>query len=158
MAIVQDTYRDEPARGYPGQVSSTETGNRASGTVEDAAGIAFGAAVFRGSADGGITATPADGADLGFAIADHGQPVVPGGVAADIWPRYDSAPYMTQGAILVTVGGAVNAGDDVTVGVGAGAGDGIGNTAADATHIAMRGWVFNETAAASGEIVEVVRR
>lgn len=159
MATVQDIYNSAPATGYPGMVANGETSNRFSRTVEDAAGIAFGAPVFRGAGDRGCTATVGTLATfLGFVIADHGQPVLPGGVAADIVPRYQSAGIMGLGAIYVTVGpNAVNDGDAVTIGKGAGLADGIGATAADATHIATGGWVFDDTAAA-GAIVRIVRR
>lgn len=144
MAVIQDEYNDAPGKGFPGQRANMETSNVISRTVEDAAGMAFGSPAFRGTGDRGTTATPADGDDLGFVVADHGQPLLPGGTA-DTVPQYESAAIETQGAVYVTVVGSVEPGDAVTVGVGAGAADGIGNTAADATHIAMRGWEFDET-------------
>ena len=67
------------------------------------------------------------------------------GATADEYAQYDSVPIMTQGAIYVTVVGAVAPGDALTIGTGAGAADGIGATAADATHIALTGWVADET-------------
>ena len=159
MAIVQDTYNDDFAKGFPGMVANGETSNRISRTCEQAAGIAFGAAVFRGAASTGCVgaAGGAAGKDLGFAIADHGIQPLPGGVAADIYPQYESVPIITQGAILVTVTGAVAEGAAVTVGIGAGLAAGIGSTAADATHIAFAGWVFDEDAA-DGELCRIVRR
>lgn len=45
----------------------------------------------------------------------------------------------------------------MTVGKGAGLADGIGSTAADATHIASPGWVFDDTLAASG-LARVAKR
>jgi len=156
MAIVQDTYNTAPPKGYPGMVANGETSNRISRTCEDAAGIPFGSPVFRGAGDNGCTATPG-GEFLGFAIADHGIVPLPGGVAADVYPQYESVGIMNRGAIYVTAGGAVADGGAVTIGTGGGAADGINDVAADATHIAAPGWVFDETMTAAG-IVRVVRR
>ncbi len=156
MATVQEIYNTAPGKGFPGMAANMEPGNRVSRTVEDAAGLAFGAAAFRGAADRGVTGTAVAGKGLGFVIADHGQPLLPGGTA-DTIPRYDSAAIAVGGAVLVTVGDDVTAGDDVTVGTGAGAGDGISAAAADATHIAMDGWVFDQTVT-SGGLAVVVRR
>lgn len=158
MAIVQDTYNATPARGYPGQVINGETSNRISRTCEDAAGIAFGAPVYRGSGDHGCTGTVGTAATfLGFAIADHGVQPLPGGVAADIYPQYGSVAILTLGAMVVNAIGANADGGAVTIGTGAGAADGIGDTAADATHIAAPGWVFDETTSGDGLAV-IVRR
>ena len=38
----------------------------------------------------------------------------------------------------------------MTIGTGSNAADGIGDTAADATHIAATGWVFDTSTAAAG--------
>lgn len=158
MAIVQDTYNNAPALGFPGQVIDGETSNRISRTCEDAGGIPFGAPVYRGAGDHGCTATVGTAATfLGFAIADHGVQPLPGGVAADIYPRYESVAILTSGAMVVNAIGANADGGAVTIGTGADAADGIGDTAADATHIAAPGWVFDTTTAASGLAV-VVRR
>lgn len=146
MAVVQDTYNSAPAKGFPGQVRNGETSNRISRTCEDAAGIPFGAPVFRGAGDHGCTGVIGTAATfLGFAIADHGVQPLPGGVAADIYPQYSSVAILTLGEMAVNVVGAVDDGNAVTIGKGAGLADGIGDTAADATHIAATGWVFDDT-------------
>lgn len=49
MAVVQSTYSETYAVGFPGMVANGETSNRISRTVESAAGIAFGQPAFRGS-------------------------------------------------------------------------------------------------------------
>lgn len=158
MAIVQDTFTETPGRGFAGQVVNGETSNRISRTCEDAAGIAFGAPVYRGAGDHGCTGVIGTAATfLGFAIADHGVQPLPGGVAADIYPQYDSVAILTLGAMVVNAVGANADGNAVTIGTGAGAADGIGDTAADATHIAATGWVFDETTTADGLAV-IVRR
>lgn len=158
MAIVQDTFNNAPARGFAGQVVNGETSNRISRTCEDAAGIAFGKPVYRGAGDHGCTGVVGTAATfLGFAIADHGVQPLPGGVAADIYPQYGSVAILTLGAMVVNAIGANADGGAVTIGTGAGAADGIGDTAADATHIAAPGWVFDETTTADGLAV-IVRR
>jgi hypothetical protein len=157
MAVVQTVYPDYPAYGYPGMVANGETSNRISRTVEDAAGIGFGVAVYRGSGDHGVTATVGTAATfLGFTIADHGNAVVAGGTA-DVVPQYTSIAILTGGVMWVNVIGAVADGASVTIGKGAGLADGIGSTAADATHIAATGWVFDDTLAASG-LARVAKR
>lgn len=151
MAIVQDTYNSAPAKGYPGMVVNGETSNRISRTVEDAAGIAFGKAAFRGTGDHGVTGTPTAGTFMGITIADHGIQPLPGGVAADIYPRYESAGLMTLGAIYVTAGEDVTDGADVYVTAGGAFVDTVG------ANIALPGWKFDETVA-NGGIVRIVRR
>lgn len=158
MAVIQDTYRDAPVKGYPGMIANGETSNRISRTVENAEGLPFGAAAWRGSGDQGCTAslTGATAARFyGWAIADSGVQPLPGGVAADIYPRYASAAIITDGAVFITVTGAVTDGAAITVGIGAAAADGYGATAADATHIAT-GWVADETV--TDGLCRVVRR
>ena len=158
MAVVQNIYLDYPASGYAGQVANGETSNRISRTVEDAAGIGPGVPVYRGAGDRGCTATVGTAATfLGFTIANHGLATVAGGVAADVNPQYGSVAILTGGVMWVNVVGAVADGASVTVGKGAGLADGIGSTAADATHIASPGWVFDDTLAASG-LARVAKR
>jgi hypothetical protein len=53
MAELQTTYSDTIAAGYPGMVANGETSNRISRTIETAAGIGFGKAVYRGAGDHG---------------------------------------------------------------------------------------------------------
>lgn len=155
MAELQTTYTETVAKGYPGMVANGETSNRISRTNEDAAGIPFGAPVFRGAGDHGCTATVGTLATfLGFAIAGAGQALV-AGQDADEYQQYDSVNIMPRGAIYVTVVGAVTDGADLTIGKGAGLADGIGVTAADATHIAS-GWIADETV--TDGICRIVKR
>lgn len=155
MPTLQSTYSEAPAKGFAGMVANGETSNRISRTVEDSAGIGFGVPVYRGSGDHGCTATVGTLASfLGFTIATSAQAPV-AGQDADEYQQYDNAAIMTQGAIFVEVTGAVADGAALTVGTGAGAADGIGDTAADATHIAT-GWVADETV--TDGICRIVRR
>ena len=151
MAVVQSTYATDIPVGYPGMVANGETSNRISRTCEDAAGIPFGAPVYRGAGDHGCTGVVGTAANfLGFSIADHGIQPLPGGVAADIYPRYSSVGILTHGVMWVPATGANVDGAAVTIGTGAGAADAIGDVAADATHIATGGWVFDDTTTATG--------
>lgn len=144
MAELQTTYSNSIAKGFAGMVANGETSNRITRTCEDAAGIAFGKPVYRGSGDHGCTGTVGTLATfLGWAIAHAGQALV-SGQDADEYQQYDNVAIMTLGAIYVDVKGAVTDGAAITVGTGGGAADLIGATAADATHIAT-GWVADET-------------
>jgi hypothetical protein len=154
MPNLQPSYAQGYAVGYAGMVANGETSNRISRTVEDAAGIAFGKAAFRGAGDHGVTGTPAAGAFMGITIADPSvqplQGVVVGGVAADIYPRYASAGLMNEGMIWVVAGGATTDGAPVYV-----AADGTFSTTNTGTAIPA---VFDDTVA-SGALVRLrVRR
>lgn len=155
MSTLQSTFSNTVAKGYPGMVANGETSNRISRTCEDAGGIAFGAPVYRGSGDHGCTGTVGTLATfLGFAIANAGEQVLSGGTA-DEYAQYDNVAIMTGGAIYVTVVGSVADGASITVGTGGGAADGLGTTAADATHIAT-GWIADETV--TDGICRIVKR
>lgn len=155
MAVLQTTYSEDLARGYPGMVANGETSNRISRTIEDAAGIGFGVAAFRGALDHGCTATVGTAATfLGFTIATQGLGLV-AGQTADTYAQYENVNIMPRGAIYVTVVGAVTDGADLSIGKGAGLADGIGATAADATHIAS-GWIADETVTSG--ICRIVKR
>ncbi|MFK4871656.1 hypothetical protein [Novosphingobium sp. ZW T3_23] len=143
MAItVQDTYLTDYAQGFPGMLANGETQNRISRTIEDAAGIAFGKAAFRGAGDHGVTATPAANKFMGVTIADIG--VVPGLTGTpDVFPQYATASLLKTGVILITVGAAVAQGDQAYV-TSAGA---FTNVATSNTSIPAR---FDTTAASGG--------
>jgi len=116
MAEVQTTYASDIPVAFPGMVANGETSNRISRTVEDAAGIPFGRAAFRGVGDHGCTATPAAGAFLGITIADVGVPVLPGGPSnPDSYPQYQSAGLLSRGEIWVTAGANTTDGAPVYV-------------------------------------------
>ena len=144
MAEVQTTYDNTLAVGFAGMVANGETSNRISRTCEDAAGIPFGVPVFRGTGDHGATDTVGTAATLlGITIANSTLGLL-AGETADLYQQYDNMNIMTGGAIFVAVVGAVTDGAALTIGTGAGAADGIGVTAADATHIAL-GWIADQT-------------
>lgn len=144
MAItIQSSYADDYAKGFPGLVANGETSNRISRTVEDAAGIAFGRAVFRGAGDHGVTATPAANTFMGVTIADVG--VVPAVVGGDVdeYPQYATAGILFEGCIYVMVG------EDVTDGAAAyvTAGGAFVDTSTSNTAIPA---VFDETVTSGG--------
>jgi hypothetical protein len=113
--IAQNTYKTGFDAGYVGMVANGETSNRISRTVEDAAGIAFGKAAFRGADDRGCTATPTAGKFMGIAIADIG--VVPSldNTNADVYPQYSTAGLLNEGVIFVQPSVTVAAGDQAYV-------------------------------------------
>lgn len=132
---IQDTYLTDYVPGFPGMLANGETQNRISRTIEDAAGVAFGRAVFSGVGDHGATATPAASAFLGITIADVG--IVPAiGGTADVYPQYSSASLLDMGTIWVTAGSATT--DKAAVYVtsaGAFTTTSAGNTAIPATFV-----------------------
>jgi hypothetical protein len=115
MAItIQSSYPTSIPVGFAGMLANGETQNRISRTVEDAAGIAFGKAAFRGSGDHGVTLTPAAATFMGIVIADAGQ--VPGvGETADTIAQYQTVSLLNEGVIYVSSSVAVADGDQVYV-------------------------------------------
>ena len=155
MAVLQSTFTETVAKGFPGAIANGETSNRITRTLEDSAEVGFGVPLYRGSGDHGCTATVGTLATfLGWSIASTGQGIL-AGQTADTYDQYDNVPIITQGAVYITVTGAVTDGADITVGKGAGVADLYGATAADATHIAT-GWVADETV--TDGLCRVVRR
>jgi hypothetical protein len=118
LNAVQTNYPGAIPSGYPGMVASTRNRDFRSKTVEDAAGIAFGKAVFRGAGDRGCTATPAAGAFLGVVVAQHDAQPVMGATAADTIRQFQDAGVMDDGDIWVTSSVAVADGDAVYVTAG----------------------------------------
>lgn len=155
MPELQTSYTGTVAKGYAGMIANGETSNRISRTVEDAAGIAFGKPVYRGSGDHGCTGTIGTLATfLGWTVATSAMAPI-AGQDADEYQQYDTATVITSGAIYVAVKGAVTDGAALTVGAGAGIADLVGVTAADATHIAT-GWIADETV--TDGICRIVKR
>lgn len=156
MPELQTSYSNSVTKGYAGMVANGETSNRITRTVEDAAGIAFGKPVYRGSGDHGCTGTVGTLATfLGFTVATSALGLL-SGADADEYQQYDSATILTSGAIYVNVTAAVADGAAITMGTGGGAADALSSTAADATHIAT-GWIADETTSGAG-LVRIVKR
>jgi hypothetical protein len=152
MAELQTTYSDTIAAGFPGMVANGETSNRISRTVEDAAGIAFGKAVFRGSGDHGCTATVGTSATfLGVTIATSALALT-AGADADEYAQNDTANIMSAGAIWVTAGEDVADGSQVYAAASGGA-----FVDTSTSNILLTGWFF-DTTATSGNLVRIVKR
>jgi hypothetical protein len=113
---VQTTYSENMRVAVPGQLARMSPVDLISRNVEDVAGIGFGIVVQQGVRDDGCTAdltTVAMTADrfLGITVRERSvRPETPNGFA-----QYESARIIRKGPIWVMTGGAVNAGDDVTV-------------------------------------------
>lgn len=153
MPVLQNSYTENLALGYPGMIASGEESNRISRTVETAAGIGFGRAVYRGTGDHGCTATVGTLATfLGFTVATSAQAPV-AGQDADEYQQFDNATILTSGAIFVTVTGNVADGAAITVATANGA---LSSTAADASNIAT-GWVADQTITGGG-LIRIVKR
>jgi hypothetical protein len=147
MATVQSTYSTALPDGFAGMVANGETSNRISRTVEDAAGIGFGKAAFRGSGDHGVTATPAANTFMGIVIADKSQmPATIGGDVDEV-PQYGTAALLREGVIWVTAGEAVTDGAQAYVT----SGGAIVDTSSGNTAIPAR---FDQTAA-NGALVRL---
>jgi hypothetical protein len=152
MAELQTSYSETIAAGYPGMVANGETSNRISRTCEDAAGIGFGKAVFRGSGDHGCTATVGTSATfLGVTIATSALALT-AGVDADEYQQYDNVPIMSAGAIWVTAGEAVADGSQVYADASTGA-----FVDTSTSNILLTGWFF-DTTAANAALVRIVKR
>jgi hypothetical protein len=144
---LQSSFSASIPVGYPGMLANAEVQNRITRTIEDAAGIGFGKAAFRGVGDHGITATPTAGKLMGITIVDHGH-VRQTGVAVDTYERYANVPLLQRGTIWVLASAAVADDDQVYV-TPAGL---FTNVAAG--NIILDGWVFDGTVA-SGAMVRI---
>jgi hypothetical protein len=149
MAVLQNTFGEEPAVGFPGMEADGELSSIITRTLESAT-VGFGKAVYRGSSDRGAVTTPAVDTLLGFTIANPSLPVS-SARAADKYAQGDNLRIKNRGKIWVAAGANVADGDRVYV-TGAGA---ITNVSTSNT--AAEGWEFNDTAQ-SGAPVRIVRR
>lgn len=99
---VQDTYLTGYAQGFPGMLADGNTQARSTGIAADAAGIAFGKAVFSTGVGKQVTATPGT-KFKGIVIADNG--IVPGLTGtADVHPQYGTMSLLDMGDIWVLAG------------------------------------------------------
>lgn len=153
MPILQSTYTDDLALGFPGMVANGETSNRITRSVQDSGGIGFGRAVYRGTGDHDCTATVGTLATfLGFTVATSALQHVEG-QTVDRYQQRDNATILTSGAIFVTVTGNVADGAAITVATANGA---LSSTPADASNIAT-GWVADQTITGGG-LIRIVKR
>jgi hypothetical protein len=151
MAVLQTTYPNDYAKGFPGMISDGEEGNRISRTVEDAAGIAFGKAVFRGAGDHGVTGTPS-ASFIGIAIANYAAPPAQAtGIQGDLYTQYSTAGILVAGQIWVLASANVTAGSQVYVTPA-----GLFTNVLTANQI-LTGWFFDDTVS-SGAVARIARR
>ena len=135
MAItIQDTYLTDYATGFPGMLADGEVTNRTTGEIEDAAGLPFGRAAFKGTNRKGVTGTPGT-KFKGVTIADAG--VINGiGELVDGYRQRASASLIDEGDIWVLAGSATTVDAPVYVtAAGAITATATGNTAIPATFL-----------------------
>lgn len=151
MPVVQDLFPTDYALGFPGMVANGETSNRITRTIEDAAGIPFGAPVFLGATAHGCIKAVAGGPTkfLGIVIVDHGQVILPAGVA-DAYPQYHNVPILQRGSVWVLVGTLPVLRGDLVYALNADSS--YVNVATSAT--LLPGWVFDD-AGAAGAMVRI---
>lgn len=150
MAVLQNAYPENIARGVPGMVPNSEDSNTLSRVLEGVAACAFGRPVYRGSGAKGVILTVSAGNLIGFTELTHGLPET-ATRPLDSYAPLDTMPVRERGPIAVACTTAAVAGTDVFVTpAGAVSNVSAGNTAAT-------GWKFEETIAAAGVVV-IVRR
>lgn len=150
MAVLQSTYSDDYAKGFPGMIANGETSNRISRTVEQSGGIAFGKPAYR-SSDHGVDTTEAVATFMGFTIANYAAPASDTGTYADSYPEGSTAGILTTGCMWVSAAVAVNDGEQVYV-TSAGA-----ITNVSTSNFAATGWFFQDTITAAG-LVRIAKR
>ncbi len=155
---VQDAtqYAARQPLGFEGQKVSGEAFNAITRLAETAAGIDFGRAVARGTADNQALLLTLGNAAAFIGISVRDVSLRPSSASAgEKYNQYDNMTVLTHGAIFVKVAGAVNDGDAARYDVGTGrftAAAVAGNVVA-----LPAGWVFDSTAA-DGEIAILVKR
>lgn len=142
MSVVQPTYGSRHAALTLGQVRNTELHNIISRLQQDSTAVGFGRAMFKGSTDDEVTATPSAFFE-GVTVRKETLEQVEGGLA-DVYKQRENIPLMNLGVIVVTAAVAVNKGEQAYV-TGAGAWTNVssGNTA-------VTGAKFDQTIAATG--------
>ena len=148
MAVIQSTFAEDLAKGFPGMEASGELSSIITRTLESAS-AGFGKAVYAGTGDSGAVTTPSVRL-LGFLIANKGLPVT-SSRAADTFITGDNLRIKNRGAIYVDVAVAVADGEAVYV-TPAGL-----ITNASAGNTAATGWEFLDTLAGAG-VGRIVRR
>jgi hypothetical protein len=146
MPALQTNFGLSIPVGYPGMIANGELQNRITRTAEDAGGVPFGRAVFRGAGDHGCTVTPTAAGLLGIAVVDHGQ-VRRTGQSADTYAQYDNVPIMQRGQIWVLNGAAAVADGEQVYVTPAGA-----YTNVVAGNVILNGWFFDRTVAAGAMV------
>lgn len=142
----QLTYSENIRAAIEGARATMVPATLISRTVETAAGIGFGKAVFQGTDDMGVTITP-NTLFVGITIIDRSANGI--GTTGTGFPQYESARILTKGAVWVLASVEVAAGDPVyTTLTGA-----FTNVATDNTEIAGARWDTSTTGA--GQLAQV---
>lgn len=151
MAVVQSTFSEDIPVGYAGMEADGELSNIISRTLEGSTDCPFGAPVYRGSADKGVTLS-VSAALMGFALAQKGLPLT-ADRPADVYAPGDTIAIKERGKIWVSVdsNGATD-GAQVYVVTATGV---ITSSSSSAT--AATGWFFEDTRSGAG-LVRIVRR
>lgn len=112
----QTSYAERHSAGFAGQIATTIPCTLVSVNVQEAAGIAFGAPVVKGTADRDGIVPNANGENnfIGIAVREVSSRL---NVAADAdkFPQYTEARVMTKGDIWVVAGENVAAGEAVFI-------------------------------------------
>lgn len=141
MAVVQSNYANRMAPYVAGMIVNQELHNSTSRLLEDAIAVGFGRAMFSGTGDDQVTATPS--ADFeGITIRD----VLTIGAVPDTFEQGDTLPLCRLGVIAVDAAVAVAKNDPVYV-TSAGA---FTNVSTSNTLIA--GATFDATITAAGVV------
>lgn len=111
-SAIQTAYPDGMGKAFAGMVADQRPQVRSSKIIQDAAGVAFGKPLFRGTVDGTATgllaADEATAKFLGVTIADVTQ-------KEDSYPQGETAGCLEKGPIWVNTAVAVTQGDPVYV-------------------------------------------
>lgn len=132
------------ASGIAGGLADQSKSNILSRTVEDSAGIAAGLPVKQGTADNGCTAGIAAGDFIGITVARFG---------VDTNVQNSDVGVLDRGAIWLTAGGTINAGDQVMC---TAAGVYKSYVASTASNFKLDGYA--ETSASSGAVFKFLLR
>lgn len=151
MAVLQSTFGENIAYGFPGMEADGEGSNIITRTLEGDTACAFGRPVYRGTADKGVDLTVAANELMGFAISNPGLPLT-ATRTVDTYAPGDNVRIKERGKIWVTCTTTCADGAQVYV-TSAGA---VSNSSGGG-NVAATGWVFEDTLSAPG-IVRIVRR
>jgi hypothetical protein len=143
-AAVQTAYSENIRKAVAGMIANMTTYNIDTRINETEAGIGFGLAVGKGTADKGAVIGGAANTFLGVTVRD----VTLVEEDEDKYPHRSNMAVLTMGDIWVTVGGNVADGENVTFNTTTGV---LSSIAADGSNIAITGarWM---TTALSGEL------
>lgn len=150
MAVVQNTFSEDIPVGYAGMEADGELSNIISRTLEGSANCPFGAPVYRGTNDRGVTLA-VSAALMGFALAQKGLPVT-SARPADNYAPGDTIAIKERGKLWVYSAAGAADGGQVYVVTATGA-----ITSASGSATAATGWFFDETTGGAG-LVRIVRR